>query len=269
MKNINFGGTVKYSISKSLKVWIVSFISISFIFFSVYYCKIPLNRVFNMFPPLAKILSMLFFPPDSGYLTNVRLLNAIWETFQMSILASILGTIFAIPLAWFAAYNMTPNKLIIYPLSRLIISASRSINIIIWAIIFVHIFGFGPFAGILALTLLTIGFETKLFSEEIETIKVGPVEAMQATGAGKLKVMYYGVFPQIKTAWIGIAIYNWDGVFRAATIIGYVGTGGIGTYLREQIGFMNYPKAGAIIIAIIVLVIASEIISAYFRKKTI
>jgi phosphonate transport system permease protein len=133
--------------------------------------------------------------------------------------------------------------------------------------LFTHIFGFGPLPGVLALILLTIGFAGKLFSEEIEGIRVGPVEAMQATGAGRIQVMYYGVLPQVKTAWVGITIYNWDSTFRAATIVGFVGAGGIGAYLRETIGFMEYSDTGALIIAIIALVIFSELLSAYIRDK--
>jgi phosphonate transport system permease protein len=90
---------------------------------------------------------------------------------------------------------------------------------------------------------------------------------MRATGAGMIQVMRYGVLPQVRVAWIGITIYNWDSTFRAATIVGYVGAGGIGTYLRETIGFLEYSKTGALIITIILLVILSESISAYIRNK--
>ncbi len=251
----------------SLKGWIIFFLSITFIFYSVWYCKIPIGRIFTMFPPLAKMLSRLFYPPNIEYLKEISVLEALWETFQMGFLASLIGTIISIPLAWFAAYNMTPNRRIIYPLARLTLGLSRAINVLIWAILFTHIFGFGPLPGILALILLTIGFAGKLFSEEIEGIRIGPVEAMQATGAGKIQVMCYGALPQVKMAWIGITIYNWDSTFRAATIVGYVGAGGMGAYLRETIGFMEYSDTGAIIIAIILLVIFSEMLSAYIRGK--
>ncbi len=256
-----------YSMADGLKVWIISFLSLAFVVYGIYYCRIPVRRVFTMFPPLKNMLSRLFSPPNIEYINSVSVLGALWETFQMAFLASLIGTIISIPLAWFAAYNMTPNRRVIYPLARLSIGLSRAISILIWAILFTHIFGFGPLPGILALILLTIGFAGKLFSEEIEGIHIGPVEAMQATGAGRIQVMYYGVLPQIKMAWVGITIYNWDSTFRAATIVGYVGAGGIGAHLRETIGFMEYADTGALIIAIIFLVIFSELLSAYIRNK--
>jgi len=264
-KKQNVAGT--YKMVGSLKTWTIFFLSIAFIFYGAYYCKIPIDRLLTMFPPLSKMLLRLFYPPDIEYLKNLSILKAFWETFQIGFLASLIGTILSIPLAWFAAYNMTPSRKIIYPLARFTIGLSRAIDILIWAILFTHIFGFGPLPGILALLLSTIGFAGKLFSEEVEGIRIGPVEAMQATGAGRIQVMYYGVFPQIKMAWIGITIYNWDSIFRSATIIGYVGAGGVGAYLRETIGFMDYHKTGAIIISIILLVIFSELLSAYIRDK--
>lgn len=259
--------TSSYKMIGSLKGWIISFLSIAFIFYGVYYCKIPIGRVFTMFPPLARMLSRIFYPPNMGYVTSIDVLDGLWETFQMGFFASLIGTLISIPLAWFAAFNMTPSRRIVYPLARLTIGLSRAINILIWAILFTHMFGFGPLPGVLALILLTVGFAGKLFSEEIEGIRIGPVEAMQATGAGRIQVMYYGVLPQVKTAWVGITIYNWDSTFRAAAIVGYIGAGGIGAYLRESIGFMEYANTGALIIAIIALVIFSELLSAYIRDK--
>jgi ABC-type nitrate/sulfonate/bicarbonate transport system permease component len=189
--------TSNYKMTGSLKGWIISFLSIAFIFYGVYYCKIPIGRVLTMFPPLARMLSRVFYPPNMGYVTSIDVLGGLWETFEMGFFASLIGTLISLPLAWFAAYNMTPSRRIVYPLARLTIGLSRAINILIWAILFTHIFGFGPLPGVLALVLLTIGFASKLFSEEIEGIRVGPVEAMQATGAGRIQVMYYGVLLQL------------------------------------------------------------------------
>ena len=255
---------------KRLTGWIkytVSLLSLAFLFYSIYHLDLHLDRLLTMYGPLGKMFSQLLFPPEMEYVQRIGVLKALLETFQIATLASVIGTLLCIPLAWFAAYNMTPSRQILFPLGRFAIGLARSINILIWAILLTHILGFGPLPGTLALMFLTIGFAGKLFSEEIEAIQPGPVEAMRATGAGMIQVMYYGVLPQVRVAWVGITIYNWDSTFRAATIVGYVGAGGIGAYLRETIGFLEYSKTGAIIITIILLVIVSEAISAYVRDK--
>jgi phosphonate transport system permease protein len=145
--------------------------------------------------------------------------------------------------------------------------ASRSIHEMIWAILFVIILGYGMLPGVLALTLFTIGFAGKLFSEEAESIKMGQVEAIRATGGNSLQVMVYAVMPQVKVAWAGISIYAWDSAFRAATVLGYFGAGGMGWYLKQTIETLENLKVSAILLSIISLVIVSEIASAWVRKK--
>ena len=121
----------------------------------------------------------------------------------------------------------------------------RAVHEMIWTILFVTILGFGMLPGVIALSLFSLGFTGKLFSEEIEAINRGQVEAIQATGANPLKVFVYAVLPQVRVAWTGIAIYTWDAAFRAATVVGFFGAGGMGWYLRrtvQQIGHFNRFK---------------------------
>ena len=134
-------------------------------------------------------------------------------------------------------------------------------------LLLVAIFVFGPFAGVLALTVGTIGFAGKLMAEQVEAIDMGPVEAIRATGASPTKVFVYAIWPQVKPAWAGIIIYNWDARLRSSTILGFVGAGGIGLHLREQISLLEYHAAMGIIAIIIVLVIISETISHVFRER--
>ena len=150
------------------------------------------------------------------------------ETIQMAYLGALFGLLMAIPLGWFGSFNMTPSRRFIYPLARLITMAFRAVHEMIWAILFVSILGFGMLAGVLALTFFCAGFAGKLFAEEIEAIDMGPVEAMRATGANLFQIMVFGVFPQVRVAFTGIGIYTWDVAFRAATVVGFVGAGGMG-----------------------------------------
>lgn len=247
--------------------YLILVFTLAFIFWSFYYLNIPLGRFLRIFGPIGHKVSQLFFPPDLSYVQNVGMLKSIVETFQMGILGTFVGLALCVPLAWFAAINMTPNKLILYPLGRGIIIGVRSIYELIWAMLFTMILGFGPLPGTLTCMLATIGFCGKLMSEEIENIRLGPIEAIRATGGGEIKVFLYGVFPQVQAAWTGIAIYGWDSTFRMATIMGYVGAGGIGMYLRETIETLAYEKTGMTLLIIIGLVVVSEVTSAYAREK--
>ena len=118
----------------------------------------------------------------------------------------------SVPLGWFAAFNMTPHRFV-YPVARFLTMVARAVHEMIWTIIFVTILGFGMLPGVLALTVFCTGFAAKLFAEEIEAIDMGPVEAVRATGANRLQVFVYGVFPQVRVAFTGIAIYTWDVAF--------------------------------------------------------
>jgi len=238
-----------------------------FTFWSFYYLNIPLSRFMRIFGPLGHKFSQLFLPPDLSYIQNVSMLRSIVETFQMGIFGTFVGLALCVPLAWFAALNMTPNRMIFYPLGRGVIIGARSIYELIWAMLFTMILGFGPLPGALTCVLATVGFCGKLMAEEIEDIRLGPIEAIRATGAGEIKVFLWGIFPQVQTSWTGIAIYGWDSTFRMATIMGYVGAGGIGMYLRETIETLAYEKTGMTLLIIIGLVVISEVSSAYARQR--
>lgn len=236
-------------------------------FWTVSILGIPLDRLFGLFGRLGSMLANRIFPPDLVYATDWKILMSIIETIEMSILGALYGTIITIPLAWWASWNITPSRLILYPVARSIIVISRSFPVLILGFLLVAIFVYGPFAGVLALTIGTIGFSGKLMAEQAESIDMGPVEAMRATGAGPLKVFVIGIWPQVKPAWIGIMIYNWDARLRGSAILGFVGAGGIGLHLRLQISQLEYHAAMGIITLIVVLVIMSETISHFLRER--
>lgn len=236
-----------------------------FAVWTIYHLDIPMDRFFGMFGRVGHMFVDRMMPPDLAYATQPDILYRVLETIEMTFLGSFAGTVIAIFVSWFAAWNVTPSKRFLYPVGRGILVLARSVPVLIWGMLLVAILGFGPMAGVIALTLLTISFAGKLMSEQVEAIDMGPIEAMRATGANRTKVFIYGVIPQVKPAWIGIAIYNWDSIFRASTVLGFVGAGGLGIYLRMNIQELEYENAMGVITLIIGLVIVSEVTSHYLR----
>jgi phosphonate transport system permease protein len=240
---------------------------LAFLGYSVAFLNIDLGRVLGAFPRLAEILATRYFPPDLAYVSDADFVRSVIRTLEMSLLGGFLGVILSIPLAWLAARNITVSRRIAYPLGRLAIMGSRSIHETIWTILFVTVLGFGMLAGTLALTLFCIGFAGKLFSDELEAIDMGPVEAMRSVGANPLQVFQYAVLPQVRVAFAGIAIYTWDVAFRAATVVGFFGGGGMGWYLKRTTQQLESTRVAAILLVIIGLVLLAELGSGWLRKK--
>ena len=243
--------------------WLIAF---TVIVFSVEYLDIPLGRLFGILGRMGDVLAQRYYPPDIEYIMDRDYLGYVVETIQMAYLGALFGLIITVPLAWCASYNLTPSRRFVYPVARLFSMSCRAVHETIWTILFVSILGFGMLPGVIALTLFSAGFATKLLSEEIESVNMGPAEAMRATGANLFQVMVFGVWPQIRVAFTGIAIYTWDVAFRAATVVGFFGAGGMGWYLKRNVLQIETERVAAIILSIIVLVIISEVLSAWARK---
>lgn len=162
-----------------------------------------------------------------------------------------------------------PLGLTIYNTSRTIMNALRSIEPLIMGIVFVIWVGVGPFAGVLALTLHSIASLGKLYSEQVESIDAGPLEAIQATGANRLQAIIYGVVPQIVPPYISFTMYRWDINVRMSTIIGFVGGGGIGFLLQQQINLTRYNQAGVAVLAIAIVVSILDYASAAIREHVV
>jgi phosphonate transport system permease protein len=190
------------------------------------------------------------------------------ETVHIATLSTMLTIFIALPVSYIAAQNTTPNKATLW-LGRFILVSSRSVNTIIWALLFVAVFGPGVLAGILAVMFRSIGFIGKLMGEAIEEIDRNPVEAMQATGASKMKVVLYAIVPQVMPAFFAIIILRWDINIRESTVLGLVGAGGIGVLLQGSIDLFAWQTVATILLAIIVLVILGEAITSVLRKKVI
>jgi phosphonate transport system permease protein len=156
--------------------------------------------------------------------------------------------------------------LIIYTTLRVVMNIARSIEPLIWAIIFSVWVGIGPFAGMLALMIHTIASLTKQYSEQIECVEEGPIEGVQSTGANGLQVIWFAIVPQIVLPFISFTIFRWDINVRMATIIGLVGGGGIGTMLMNYQGQALWHEVGTLAILIIIVVWAMDAASAYLRE---
>ena len=207
------------------------------------------------------------FRPEMGIFDDA--LFAMIETIYIALLATLISIPPTLLLSFVTARNlMKENKFtfVIYYILRLILNFIRSIEPLIWAIIFSVWVGIGPFAGMIALLVHTIASNAKLYSEAIENIETGPVEAITATGANKFQVVWYAVVPQIVLPFLSFTIYRWDINVRMATIIGLVGGGGIGTMLIQYQGLARWHEVGLIVLMIAFVVWVMDYISAKIRE---
>jgi len=238
-----------------------------FVWWSLEVLKIDVERLPGLFERIGDVLARRYWPPDLAHVMQPDFLGAIVDTFQMSYVATVVGLLIAIPLSWFASFNMTPSRRFLYPVCRLFVMTCRSVHEMIWTIILVAVVGFGMLPGTLAMTLFCIGFGGKLMTEAVESVRKGPIEAIRATGAGHLQTFVFAVLPQVRVAWAGIAIYTWDVVFRASTVVGFFGAGGMGHYLRESVQRVESRQVTAIILTIVAIVIVAELLSAWVRAR--
>lgn len=205
-------------------------------------------------------------PPDVSNWSTIA--AALVETINIATLATAFSIVLALPIAYISAQNTTPNIVTLW-IGRVILVTSRSVNTIIWALLFVAIFGPGVIAGILAITFRSIGFVGKLMGEAIEEIDRRPVEALEATGASRFKVVVYAIVPQVMPAFWAVSILRWDINLRESTVLGLVGAGGIGLILQGAIDMFNWQEAATVLLAILALVIVGEFVSAFLRKRII
>ena len=192
------------------------------------------------------------------------------ETIVMGMMATLFGIIFAVPASFLAAKNLMSGSwfsLGIYYITRAVMNIVRSIEPLIWAIIAAQWVGLGPFAGIIALVVHTVAALGKLYSEAIESIDPGPIEAIQATGANQLQTIMYAVVPQMIPPFVSFSIYRWDINVRLSTVIGLVGGGGIGFLLIQYIRLLNFRAAGIAVWFIAITVAILDYVSAEIRER--
>jgi phosphonate transport system permease protein len=203
-------------------------------------------------------------PPDFSNLTS--LLAPTIETVQIAAWGTVIAVVASAPLALLAARNTSPHPSI-YFATRLFLNLLRSINELIYALLLVSAVGLGPFPGVLAIALHATGMLAKFVAEEIEHVNRGPVEALQAAGAGRMQIILFGIAPQVLPAVVGYILYRFDVSIRSATVLGLVGAGGLGFSLITSMKMFKYQETATCILVIILLIWAADAISGHLQKK--
>jgi phosphonate transport system permease protein len=188
-----------------------------------------------------------------------------FDTLAMSVAATVLSVVLSLPLALCAAPNTAPHPSV-YLAARGLMNGLRSVPELIMGIFYVAAFGFGTLPGVLALALHSTGMVAKFFAESIEHVDEAPIEAAKAAGATRLQIITHGVLPQVLPQLTDVTLYRWEYHFRASTVVGLVGAGGIGFQLIGALRLVQYDKALALLIIIFVLVFAIDSLSAWLRK---
>jgi len=192
--------------------------------------------------------------------------DALMETVHIASLGTLLALVLAVPVGLLAANNVCP-WLPINLAAKLVLVSSRSVNSLVWALLFVGIFGPGALAGTLAIAFRSVGFVGKLLGEALEESARGPIEALSATGAPWISVLSFGYWPQVKPAFWSIALFRWDINVRESAVLGLVGAGGIGMALDSALNLFQWTRVAVILFAIFAIVILAEIVVTVVRKR--
>lgn len=194
--------------------------------------------------------------------------DALITTLNMATLGTILAFFLATPVALLVARNVTGSALL-NNLGRLILVGTRSVHSLVWALLFTAIFGPGALAGMLAVAVHSIGFTGKFLSEAIEEAKPGPIEALRAAGAPWASVMIKGFWPQVKPAFLALALFRWDINVRESAVLGLVGAGGLGVALDTALNNLYWDRVGLVLFTIFTVVVITEVVTATLRSRII
>ncbi|MBR3839737.1 MAG: phosphonate ABC transporter, permease protein PhnE [Erysipelotrichales bacterium] len=235
---------------------VVVFASIQLTGFDI---KIVIQRFYQLEAILGKI-----FQPKWSFFNKVT--GPLFDTVKMSLLGSVIGCILALPFAILASSNVNKNKPILLSI-RFFLSVIRTFPTLIVANVCSLIFGLGTFAGTVAIIVFTFGVVSKMLFESIETIDMGPFEAMESLGANKFEAFWSACIPQILPTYLSHCLYCFEMNIRAASILGYVGAGGLGILINECIGWRDYNQLGMVLLTLFVAVFTIETFSSYLRKK--
>lgn len=203
------------------------------------------------------------WPPDISKLPDM-----LWptlETLDIAIFGTVVGVVLALPLATLAARNTTPARPLYY-IARGLIALARAVPDLVWALLFVTAVGLGPFPGGLAISVHSVGMLGRLFSEIIEDMEMGPVEALTMTGANRMQVFSHAVVPTVSPSLLGIALYRLDENIRSSLVLGFVGAGGIGFQLLSAMNMFEYRTVSLLLLITFIIVMAAERLSAALRQ---
>jgi phosphonate transport system permease protein len=204
-------------------------------------------------------------PPDLSVLGSAAV--GALQTLQIAVVGTTVAALLALPLGFLSARNVASRPLF-YP-ARALLNLFRSIDTMVYALFFVAAVGLGPFPGVLAVVTYTTMTLAKLYSEAIEGIDPGPVEAIAATGANRLQVLRFGILPQVLPLFASYVLYRLETNIRAATILGFVGAGGIGFYIQTYLRMINYPAAAAVLLVLVAMIMAVDFTSSRLRARIV
>jgi len=234
----------------------------AFTAFAIWWLDIPFRQIGAGLASLAKFIALMFPPSTGGHLN--LLLTAMGETLAIAFLGTLIATVIAFPISFLAAGNTTPHAVIRFAIRR-VLDTIRSVDALIWALVFVGVVGLGPFAGILAIAVSDTGALGKLFSEAIESTEERARESVLASGGTSLLAVRFGLLPQVLPIIAGQILYYFESNVRSATIIGIVGAGGIGLQLSEQIRTYDFDQVAFAVIMILITVSIIDWISSKLR----
>ncbi len=206
------------------------------------------------------------FPPKWEYMPQIW--KPLFDTIKMSLLGSVIGSLLVVPFAMLASTNIIHQKGLV-SVMRLFLSIVRTLPTLVTALIATYIFGLGTLAGTTAIAVFTFAYIGKILYEEIETVDMGAFEAMEAMGATKVRAFISAIVPQVLPSYLSNCLFCFEGNVRYASILGYVGAGGLGLILNEKIGWREYDSVGMILIALFVTVFLIESLSRAARKKLV
>lgn len=219
--------------------------------------------IINRFDKLLDLL-LEIFKPDWSFFPKV--VQPLLDTVKMSILGTVIGCGIALPVAILASSNINHNVPVV-SVFRFILALIRTLPTLVIALVCALIFSLGTFSGTVAIAVFTFGVVSKMLYESIETIDMGPFEAMEALGANKFEAFWSACVPQILPVYLSHSLYCFEMNIRASAILGYVGAGGLGITINERIGWRDYNSLGMVLLALFVVVTFIEFFSAYLRKK--
>jgi len=221
-------------------------------------------RLLRGLPWIADFLRRML-PPDLGVLPAT--LKGAAVTVEIALLGTVAAAVLALPLGFLSARNVAPPG-VFYP-ARIGLNFFRSVDTLVYALIFVAAVGLGPFPGVLAVVAYTTTSLAKLYSEAIEGIEPGPVDAITATGATPLQILRFGVLPQVLPLFLSYILYRLETNIRAATVLGFVGAGGIGFYLQTYLRMIDYPAASTALVVTVVMVMVVDAVSSRVRARLV
>ncbi len=245
------------------RAWLISAVLLVVVAASVIITKFDVGILIRRGHQLWVILGKIFHPKWEYF---SRVVDPLLDTIKMSVMGSVIGSVLALPFSIIASANIVKNGIVVAIL-RVLLNIVRTLPTLVIASISALMFGLGTFAGTVAISIFTFGIVSKMMYESIETVDMGAFEAMEALGSTKFRAFWSAVFPQILPTYLSHCLYSFEINIRAASILGYVGAGGLGILINDRVGFRDYEGLGMVLLTLFVVVLIIDNTSQYLRRK--